>query len=215
MTMRKKLLAVVLGLTMVFASAVGVSAYTWGDGGNNIDTMNQWQQAGTLGAGHEAATESVANWLANEVAEGKYKIIDTAKMQEWILGSQNKKMVVVDTMPEGDTWFNLRHIDAAHIVSAYAPLNNGEKWTSAAKKNIVNRVKAEAKKINKKNWKNVPVVTYCGFVKCGRSHTGAVVLKKAGFKKVYRYTGGISAWVDGYVKDGNAAYPTAGTQILK
>ena len=213
--MKKKLLAVVLGLTMVFASTVAVSAYTWGDGGNNIDTMNQWKQAGTLDAGNEAATEAVANWLANEVVQGKYKIIDTATMQKWILGSQNKKMVVVDTMPEGDTWFNLRHIDAAHIVSAYAPLNNGEKWTKAAKKNIVNRVQAEAKKISKKNWKKVPVVTYCGFVKCGRSHTGAAVLKKAGFKNVYRYTGGISAWVDGYVKDGADKYPTAGTQILK
>ena len=210
--MKKKLLAVVLGLTMVFASVVGVSAYSWGDGGNNIDTMNQWKAAGTLDVGNEAATEAVANFLANEVVQGKYKIIDTATMSKWV--KADKKMVVVDTMPEGDTWFNLRHIDAKHIVSAYAPLNNGEKWTAAAKKNIVNRVKAEAKKINKKNWKNVPVVTYCGFVKCGRSHTGAVALKKAGFKNVYRYTGGISAWVDAWQK-APADYPTAGSQILK
>lgn len=212
--MKKKLFAILMSAMMLVTfMPASAMAYSWGDGGNDIDTMSKWAKAGTLGVGHEAVMEDTANFLANEVVQGKYKIIDTATMQSWILGKKNAKMVVVDTMPEGDEWFNLRHIDAKHIVSAYAPLNNGEKWNAAQKKAIVAKVKKEAKKINKKNWKNVPVVTYCGFVKCGRSHTGAVALKKAGFKNVYRYTGGISAWVDGYVKDA-AAYPTAGTQIL-
>ena len=44
--------------------------------------------------------------------------------------------------------------------------------------------------------KEVTVVVYCGFTKCQRSHQGAMFLVKQGFKNVYRYPGGISAWVD-------------------
>ncbi|MBQ3370994.1 MAG: rhodanese-like domain-containing protein [Mogibacterium sp.] len=52
--------------------------------------------------------------------------------------------------------------------------------------------------------KDVPVVVYCGFVKCQRSHQAAMFLKKQGFKTVYRYAGGISAWVDaGYDIEGS------------
>ncbi len=39
-----------------------------------------------------------------------------------------------------------------------------------------------------------PVVIYCGFVKCTRSHNGAMWAKKMGYKNVFRYPGGIFAW---------------------
>ncbi|MCP4667747.1 MAG: rhodanese-like domain-containing protein, partial [Deltaproteobacteria bacterium] len=42
--------------------------------------------------------------------------------------------------------------------------------------------------------KNRPVVIYCGFVKCTRSHNGAMWAIKLGYKKVYRFSGGIFAW---------------------
>jgi len=42
--------------------------------------------------------------------------------------------------------------------------------------------------------KEKPVVVYCGFVACRRSHIGAKVLVENGFKNVYRYPGGISGW---------------------
>jgi rhodanese-related sulfurtransferase len=42
--------------------------------------------------------------------------------------------------------------------------------------------------------KNKLIVVYCGFVKCTRSHNGAVWAKKLGYKNVKRYTGGIYAW---------------------
>ena len=42
--------------------------------------------------------------------------------------------------------------------------------------------------------KSKTVVVYCGFVKCTRSHNGAAWAVKLGYKKVYRYPGGIFAW---------------------
>jgi rhodanese-related sulfurtransferase len=43
-------------------------------------------------------------------------------------------------------------------------------------------------------------VFYCGFTKCTRSHNGAMWAVKLGYKNVYRYPGGIKAWME-------AAYP--------
>jgi rhodanese-related sulfurtransferase len=39
-----------------------------------------------------------------------------------------------------------------------------------------------------------PIVIYCGFVKCTRSHNGSAWAAKLGYKNVYRYPGGIFAW---------------------
>ena len=44
--------------------------------------------------------------------------------------------------------------------------------------------------------KDKKIVIYCGFVACERSHVGAVLAKEAGYKNVYRFPGGIAAWID-------------------
>ncbi len=38
------------------------------------------------------------------------------------------------------------------------------------------------------------IVVYCGFVKCTRSHNGALWAVKLGYTNVYRHPGGIFAW---------------------
>jgi rhodanese-related sulfurtransferase len=42
--------------------------------------------------------------------------------------------------------------------------------------------------------KDKTLVFYCGFVKCTRSHNGAMFAKQLGYKNVYRFPGGIFAW---------------------
>jgi rhodanese-related sulfurtransferase len=42
--------------------------------------------------------------------------------------------------------------------------------------------------------KDKPIVIYCGFVKCTRSHNGAAWAVNLDYKNVYRYPGGIFAW---------------------
>jgi len=44
--------------------------------------------------------------------------------------------------------------------------------------------------------KDKKIVIYCGFVSCERSHVGATLAKEAGYKNVYRFPGGIAAWLD-------------------
>ena len=44
--------------------------------------------------------------------------------------------------------------------------------------------------------KDKKIVIYCGFVACERSHVGAVLAKEAGYKNVYRFPGGIAAWLN-------------------
>jgi thiosulfate/3-mercaptopyruvate sulfurtransferase len=42
--------------------------------------------------------------------------------------------------------------------------------------------------------KKKTIIIYCGFVKCTRSHNGAMWAVKLGYKKVLRHSGGIYAW---------------------
>lgn len=44
--------------------------------------------------------------------------------------------------------------------------------------------------------KSAPIVVYCGFIGCARSHIAAAYLKSKGYTNVYRYGGGILAWKD-------------------
>ena len=66
-------------------------------------------------------------------------------------------------------------------------------YKKLSKKNKKKYTKVKVNVINK----DKPVVVYCGFVGCRRSHQAARFLVTKGLKNVYRYPGGITAWVDG------------------
>ena len=147
----------------------------------------------------EVSAELFAKDLYDQTKKGKYKLVATGKVKTWV---DKKQAVVVDTMPAG--WFANRHIPGA--VQATAGGEGGDKaplfiMTKAEKKKLLKVVK-KATKGNKKK----KVVLYCGFTKCQRSHQAAMYLKKKGYKNVYRYAGGISAWVD-------AGYPIEGADV--
>jgi rhodanese-related sulfurtransferase len=42
--------------------------------------------------------------------------------------------------------------------------------------------------------KSKTIVVYCGFVKCTRSHNGAMWARKLGYENVLRHPGGVFAW---------------------
>lgn len=176
----------------------------------------------------EVTAETFAVALANQVVEGKYKLMDTAtlktRLDAKLSNPQKNKMVIVDTMPE--PWWADRHIPTAinQVVggngTANAPLY---KISAQEKKDLLKKVNAAVGKKTVTKWynkktkkwttvkpakkyrgkskkvkvvnKDVTVVTYCGFTKCQRSHQAAMYLKSQGFKNVFRYAGGITAWV--------------------
>jgi rhodanese-related sulfurtransferase len=91
-------------------------------------------------------------------------------------------MLIVDTMPKQDS-YDKEHIPGA--VQFEFPIEEMKEMPAeqqAAFDKLLGDDKAR------------PIVVYCGFPKCGRSHNGAVWAKKLGYTNVLRYVGGIKAW---------------------
>lgn len=182
--------ATVLALALAFVLSFGSFSVFAGVGLPTEETKKAVQGVqSTATIKGEVDAELFAMDLYKQTKKGKYKLVSTAKLMKWV---NKKSAVVVDTMPEA--WFVQRHIPGA--VQATAGGEDTSKgpaflMTKAEKKKLLKVVK-KATKGNKKK----PVVIYCGFTKCQRSHQAAMYLKKKGYKKVYRYAGGISAWVD-------------------
>ena len=198
MKKRTTILSFVLALALVLGSFTSVFAA----GAPTKVTRKAIKDAGVQSVTtikNEVDAELFAKALSDQVKKGKYKLVDTATLKKWV---DKKSAVVVDTMPKG--WFAQRHIPGA--VQATAGGEDGSKaplfkMTKAEKTKLLKVVK----KATKGN-KNKKVVLYCGFTKCQRSHQAAMYLKAKGYKNVYRYAGGISAWVD-------AKYDIEGTDV--
>ena len=128
----------------------------------------------------ELDTEKIAVTFAREAARGGYGIVTTQELNGWI--DQKKSMLIVDTMPYADSYVK-QHIPGA--VSMVFPIPE--------MKSLDDKTKADLEKLLGPD-KNRVIVFYCGFVKCTRSHNGAMWAVKLGYKNVYRHPGGIKAW---------------------
>ncbi len=132
--------------------------------------------------GKELETEKTAVNLSREVTKGGYKVVNTEELKAWI--DQKKDMLIVDTMPYEDS-YKKQHIPGA--VQFEFPKEEVA--------NLDDKTKEAFKKLLGAN-KDKMIVIYCGFTKCGRSHNGAMWAIKLGYKNVYRYPGGITAWTE-------------------
>ena len=209
----RNVLALALALVMSVGMSSSVFAATW----DKTPTEND--------------VERVTYQFMNETKAGKYKLVDTATLKNWV--DKKDKMIVVDTMPATAS-YNKQHVPGAinaevgmkkeQVTSAQ--LTNLEKqvkpllskktvkkttWVKVSKKTYKKLKKSnrKTKKSKKKVYyykkvvkksvvtdKNTKIVVYCGHIGCARSHFAAAYLVKKGYTNVYRYGGGISAWVD-------------------
>jgi len=128
----------------------------------------------------ELMKEKSAIKMHNEIVRGKYKVVDTKTLKQWI--DEKKNMIIIDTMPYKASYVK-NHIPGAKQMLFPIP----------EKKNITDKEKIKLKEIIGEDLNRL-VVIYCGFVKCTRSHNGALWAKKLGYKNVYRHPGGIFAW---------------------
>ncbi len=152
---------------------------------------------GLLGTGFcfgkkELENEQNAIKFLKEVERGGYKIVATDELKSWI--DQKKDMLIVDTMPYEKS-YKKNHVPGA--VQFLFPILEMTEWNTAE---TDNKTKEDFAKLLGTD-KNKIIVIYCGFVKCTRSHNGAMWAVKLGYTKVYRYPGGIKAWKE-------ADYPT-------
>jgi len=128
----------------------------------------------------ELETEKGAVVFAREVERGGYKILTTEELKGWI--DQKKAMLIVDTMPF-EASYKKQHIPgAAQLEFPIPEMTQLDDKTRAALEKLLGPDKGRL------------IVFYCGFVKCTRSHNGAMWAVRLGYKNVYRHPGGIKAW---------------------
>lgn len=133
----------------------------------------------------EVTTETVAVKLHRDTIAGGYDLLATAELKKMI--DEGKDMVIIDTMPYEDS-YKKEHVPGA--LQFLFPIPDMKEWDD---KETAGKSQADFEAMLGPD-KDKTIVIYCGFVKCTRSHNGAMWAKKLGYKNVYRYPGGIFAW---------------------
>lgn len=133
----------------------------------------------------ELETETGAVKLVREVQKGGYDVVTAEELKQW--ADMKKDMIIVDTMPYEDS-YKKAHVPGA--VQFLFPIPEMPVWDSAQ----TDQKSVEDFETLLGPDKEKTIVIYCGFVKCTRSHNGALWAKKLGYKNVFRFSGGIYAW---------------------
>lgn len=133
-------------------------------------------------SGKETDTETSAVKLSREVSRGGYQLVTTEELKKWL--GDKKPVIIIDTMPLEDS-YKKNHIPGA--VPYEFPIPEVKEMDDAAKAKFEKFLGPD---------KDKTLVFYCGFVKCTRSHNGAMWAVKLGYKNVYRQPGGIKAWME-------------------
>lgn len=133
----------------------------------------------------EVEKEAGAVKLAREMQRGGYDLITAEELKAWI--DAGKEMLIVDTMPY-DASYKKNHVPGAK--QFLFPVPEMASWDTKATDGKTQADYAALLGADKER----PIVVYCGFVKCTRSHNGATWARKLGYQNVYRYAGGIFAW---------------------
>jgi thiosulfate/3-mercaptopyruvate sulfurtransferase len=140
---------------------------------------------GTSPKGLEVPIEKAAVKFSSDIKDGGYKIVGTDELKKWL--DEGKKLTIISALPAAeDKEFGV--IPSA--INGAMPKNEKD-LTPADKDNLLKAAGTD---------KDKPIVIYCGFVACRRSHIGAKILVENGFLNVYRYPAGVTGW-------GESGYP--------
>jgi thiosulfate/3-mercaptopyruvate sulfurtransferase len=133
----------------------------------------------------EVELEAGAVKLAKDVVKGEYKVITTKELKDLI--ATKKDILIIDTMPYQDS-YKKEHIPGAK--QFLFPIQDMVTWDN---KETDGKSQEDYQALLGPD-KEKQIIVYCGFVKCTRSHNGAVWARKLGYTNVYRQPGGIFAW---------------------
>ncbi len=179
----KRVIAVLcVAMLMLVLAACGSSDTESSDAADSTETTEAAEETtpGTARDGNEVDIETASINLVNAVEAGGYELVDTATLKEWV--DNGEDMIVIDTMP-ADSFASNRIPGAVNAEIAMTE----EEITDEQRAAFVSALGED---------KDAKIVVYCGFVKCPRSHLGAMIAKEEGFTNVVRYPGGIGAWLD-------------------
>lgn len=135
--------------------------------------------------------EFLAMKACAEKDRGGYKLISLKDLKAKLDAGEG--VLVVDTMPY-EASYKKQHIPTA--VQFEFPIPEMKTMDSEMEKQYLALLGPD---------KNRMIVVYCGFVKCGRSHNGAMWATRLGYRNVYRCLGGIFGWKE-------AGYPVEATK---
>lgn len=133
----------------------------------------------------EVDKEKAAVKLLREVHSGGYGIVTAEELKKLI--DSGKDILIIDTMPYENSYKKM-HVPGAK--NFLFPIPIMETWDT----NETGGKTQEDYKALLGHDKNKMIIIYCGFVKCTRSHNGAMWAKKLGYMNVFRFPGGIYAW---------------------
>lgn len=134
---------------------------------------------GTSVKGKEIPIENAAVKLVADAKASGFKLVTTSELKKML--DEGKKITIISNLPaEEDKAFGTLPGTLS------APLPKTEKELAPADQaNLLRVAGSDKEKV---------IVVYCGFVACRRSTIGAKILVDAGYKNVYKYPGGITAW---------------------
>ncbi len=144
----------------------------------------------------EVEKEKGAVKLARETMQGDYGLITTEELKKLI--DSGKEILVIDTMHYADMYKKILIPGAIQFLFPIPPM---ETWDT---KETDGKTRDDYAALLGPD-KDKTIVVYCGFVKCTRSHNGAMWARKLGYSNVHRHPGGIFAWK-------GAEYPTESAQ---
>jgi len=133
----------------------------------------------------EVEKETEAVKLVREVLRGGYDVMTTEELSAVLKAGED--VLIIDTMPY-EASFKKGHVPNAK--QFLFPIPDMLEWDS---KETDGKSQEDYLQLLGPD-KAKKIIVYCGFVKCTRSHNGALWAKKLGYTNVYRYPGGIFAW---------------------
>jgi len=133
----------------------------------------------------EVEKEQEAVNLVREMQRGGYGLITTKELKDMI--DSGKDALIIDTMSYSAS-YKKNHVPGAEQFLFPIPEMNAWDTEQTNGKTIDDFKALLGPDISK------TIVIYCGFVKCTRSHNGAMWATKLGYKNVMRFPGGIFAW---------------------
>lgn len=135
----------------------------------------------------EVETESAAVKLARETAAGDYELVTTEELKALIAAGDD--FALIDAMPYEDS-FKKEHLAGAKNFLFPKDAVDTDDWDADA---CDGKSQDDFAALLGDD-KDALIVTYCGFVKCARSHNAAAWARQMGYTNVKRYAGGIYAW---------------------
>jgi thiosulfate/3-mercaptopyruvate sulfurtransferase len=125
-------------------------------------------------------SEFLAIKAASEKERGAYELLSLGDLKAKLDAKED--ILVVDTMPY-EASYKKQHIPTA--VQFEFPVAEMTTIDPEKKRQYQELLGPDKDKM---------IVVYCGYVKCGRSHNGAMWAVKLGYTNVYRCLGGIFGW---------------------